>query len=97
MPSTRTSRATSFGYGQKDIGLKNDKFVAPVGTYDLGTEFKKDESKGFSFGSGREVVFELSRKWSLPAHSRIQRYKASSQGRANMIQTNQCSIIGPLL
>jgi|688.fasta_scaffold1640719_1 hypothetical protein len=42
MPSTRTSRATSFGYGKKDIGIKDDKYIAPVGTYELGTEFKKD-------------------------------------------------------
>jgi hypothetical protein len=63
VPSTRTSRAASFGYGHKDIGLKVDKFIAPVGTYELGTEFKKDETRGFSFGSGRDVAIPSCRKW----------------------------------
>lgn len=53
MPSLRSSRATSFGYGHKDIGLRVDKYIAPVGTYELGSEFKKDEKRGFGFGSGR--------------------------------------------
>lgn len=35
IPNTRNSRATSFGYGQKDFGLKVDKFTAPVGTYEI--------------------------------------------------------------
>lgn len=56
MPSTRNSRATSFGYGQKDFGLKIDRQLAPVGAYELSSEFKKDEHKGFSFGSSREVA-----------------------------------------
>lgn len=55
MPSTRTNRSTSFGYGGKDIGIRQDKHIPPIGTYELGTEFKKDEHKGFSFGSGRDV------------------------------------------
>ncbi len=55
MPSTRTSRATSFGYGNKDIGIRIDKHVPPIGTYELGTQFKKGEHTGFGFGSGRDV------------------------------------------
>lgn len=42
VPSTRTSRATSFGFGHKDIGLRHDKLIPPIGSYELGTEFKHD-------------------------------------------------------
>lgn len=33
IPSTRTSRAASFGYGNKDIGIRTDRYVPPIGTY----------------------------------------------------------------
>lgn len=41
IPSTRTNRSTSFGYGKKDIGLRQDKWIPPIGIYELGTDFKK--------------------------------------------------------
>ena len=31
----------------------------PIGTYELGSQFKKDEHTGFNFGSGRNVRFEV--------------------------------------
>lgn len=37
------------------MGIRQDKYIPPIGTYELGSEFKKDEHKGFSFGSGRDV------------------------------------------
>ena len=43
--------------------MRNDRFVPPIGTYDLGTQFKKDEHIGFNFGSGRNVQYFLVRKW----------------------------------
>jgi hypothetical protein len=46
------------------MGLRVDRYMAPVGTYELGTEFKKDERRGFSFGSGREVELESRRRCS---------------------------------
>ena len=64
IPGTRTSRVTSLGYGKKDIGLRVDKYVPPIGTYDLGTQFKKDEHTGFNFGSGRAVFMLVFRKCS---------------------------------
>lgn len=41
IPSTRTNRSTSFGYGKKDIGLRQDKWIPPIGTYELASEFRK--------------------------------------------------------
>lgn len=46
------------------MGIRNDKSIPPIGTYQLATDFKKDEHRGFSFGSGREVLPPPRRKWS---------------------------------
>ena len=43
--------------------MRVDKFVPPIGSYDLGTQFKKDEHTGFNFGSGRNVFLFAFRKW----------------------------------
>lgn len=37
------------------MGVRTDRFAPPIGTYELGTDFKKDQHRGFSFGGGREV------------------------------------------
>jgi len=54
LPTTRVRRTTSFGYGNKSLGIRYNKDIAPVGTYELGTEFFKSDKKGVSFGQGRE-------------------------------------------
>ena len=35
MPSTKTGRSTSFGYGQKDMGIKNDRYAPEPATYNI--------------------------------------------------------------
>lgn len=54
LPTTRARRSTSFGYGNKSMGVRYNKDIAPVGTYDLGTDFTLSQKKGVGFGKGRE-------------------------------------------
>ena len=56
IPTTKTMRATSFGYGQKlDLGKKN--FVTPSpDRYELSSEFKKNPKVGFTMAPGRSDV-----------------------------------------
>ena len=53
LPPTRTNRSTSFGFGLKNLGIKFNKDMAPVGSYQLPSDFKHDLKKGFGFGKGR--------------------------------------------
>ena len=55
IPSTTSRRSTSFGFGKKDIGIRDDKFIPPPATYTLNSEFEEKRSRGFSFGQGRDV------------------------------------------
>ena len=56
IPTTKAQRGTSFGFGNKDIGIRDDKFVPPVATYTLDSEFNYEKRRrGISFGTGREV------------------------------------------
>lgn len=41
------------------MGIRIDKHIPPIGTYDLKTQFRKDNHAGFGFGSGREVLFPV--------------------------------------
>ena len=36
------------------MGIRYNKDVAPVGTYELPSEFKPNPRRGFGFGKGRE-------------------------------------------
>ena len=90
IPSTRTNRAPSFGYGGTDIGIRQDKSIPPIGTYELASEFKRDQTKGFSFGSGREVDVSRRRKWHLEDRSRTAKYWVSFLALGTMTPTNQC-------
>lgn len=52
IPTTRARRATSFGYGNKTLGLKIDKNIPEPASYRIMSEFE-DKKKGISFGEGR--------------------------------------------
>jgi hypothetical protein len=54
LPTTRARRSTSFGYGNKNLGVRYNKDIAPVGTYEAPTDFKPNPRRGFGFGKGRE-------------------------------------------
>lgn len=53
LPSVKSRRSTSFGYGHKDIGIKFEKIWPSPEAYQIKSEFQQPK-KGFSFGEGRE-------------------------------------------
>lgn len=54
IPTTKAQRSTSFGYGYKSLGTRYNKDIAPVGSYELPSEFRPNPRRGFGFGKGRE-------------------------------------------
>lgn len=59
LPTTKTNRKTSFGYGKKtdlDVGKNRHNIIPSPDTYNLNTfiQTNKLHNKGFSPGKGRD-------------------------------------------